>query len=41
MTALAHQFNQTTTGMVVLGMGFKMIGEITDPFAQDGHLNFR
>jgi hypothetical protein len=38
--ALTHQLDQSTTGMVVLGMDLKMIRQVTDPLAQDGHLDF-
>jgi hypothetical protein len=39
--ALTHQLDQSTTGMVVLGMDLKMIRQVTDALAQDGHLDFR
>jgi hypothetical protein len=39
--ALSHQLNQSPTGMVVLGMDLKMIRQVTDALAQDGHLDFR
>jgi hypothetical protein len=39
--ALSHQLDQSSTGMMVLGMDLKMIRQVTDTLAQDGHLHFR
>jgi hypothetical protein len=39
--ALTHQLDQTPTGMVVLGMDLKVVRQVTDALAQDGHLDFR
>jgi hypothetical protein len=35
---LSHQFDQAPAGMVIFGVGLKMIGQVTDTLAQDGHL---
>jgi hypothetical protein len=39
--ALSHQLDQSSTGMVVLGMDLEVIRQVTDALAQDGHLYFR
>jgi len=39
--ALSHQLDQSSTGMVVLGMDLEMTRQVTDALAQDGHLHFR
>ena len=32
LTALAHHLEQSTTGMIVLDVGFEMLGQVVDPF---------
>jgi len=39
-TALGHQFQKTTAGMVVLFVGLEVFGQIGDALGQDSHLNF-
>src|SRR5262249_51008803 len=41
LTALADKLEQPTTRMVVLDVGFEMLGEIVDPLGQNRHLHFR
>src|SRR5215813_10014166 len=41
LTALADKLEQPTTGMVVIDVGFEMLGEIVDTLGQDRHLHFR
>jgi hypothetical protein len=36
---LSHQLNQASAGVVVFGVNLKMVGQVTDPLAQNGHLN--
>jgi hypothetical protein len=38
---LTNEFQKPPAGMVILLMDLKMICEIVDPVAEDGHLNFR
>jgi hypothetical protein len=38
---LSYQLDQSPTGVVVLGMDLKMIRQVRDALAQDGHLDFR
>lgn len=37
---LSHHLQKTPSGMVVLSVGFQMLGEFPDPFAQESHLDF-
>jgi hypothetical protein len=39
VSTLADQFQQTAAGMMIFGMRFKMLGEIHDPFGQQGNLH--
>jgi hypothetical protein len=39
--ALAHHPQQTTTGVVVLGVDFEVASQVGDLFAQNGNLNLR
>src|SRR5690606_24244243 len=39
--ALADELEQTAAGMMILRVGLEMFGEIVDPIAQDGDLDFR
>jgi hypothetical protein len=34
------QLEQSTAGRMVLGMGFKMLGQVLDPLGNEGNLNF-
>ena len=36
---LADQLQQSTPGMMILGVLFKMLGQIRDPFRQQGYLH--
>ena len=39
-TALRHQLEQAAAGVVVLLVGLEVLGEVGDPFGEDGHLDF-
>jgi hypothetical protein len=39
IATLANQFQQTATGMMILGMGFKMLGEVEDSIGQQSNLD--
>jgi hypothetical protein len=36
---LSHQLDQAPAGVVIFGVGLEVVGQITDPLTQDGHLN--
>jgi hypothetical protein len=36
---LSHQFDQAPAGVMVFGVNLEMVGQVTDPLAQNGHLN--
>lgn len=38
---LTDHFEQTTTGMVILLVSLQVFGQIADPLAQEGNLDFR
>src|SRR5690606_21965798 len=38
-TALRHELQETTTGMVVLRVGLEVLGQIVDPLGQNGDLH--
>jgi hypothetical protein len=38
---LSHQFDQAPAGVVIFGVDLEVIGQVTDPLAQNGHLHFR
>ena len=37
ITALTNQFQKASAGMVILGMGLKMLGQVLDPVGQSGY----
>jgi len=39
--ALPHQLQKPVSGMIVLFMLLKVLGEVADPVSQQGDLNFR
>jgi hypothetical protein len=39
--SLTNQFQEALTGMMILAVGFKMLGQILDPIRKKGNLNFR
>jgi hypothetical protein len=39
--ALAHQLDQTPTGVMILGVRLEMVSQVSDPLAQDGYLHLR
>jgi hypothetical protein len=41
MAPLPYQFQQPSSRMVIFHMGLEMLGQIIDPFAEDGDLNLR
>src|SRR5262249_42497334 len=41
LAALPDHLEQPTTGVIVLDVGFEMLGEIVDALGQDRHLHFR
>jgi hypothetical protein len=36
---LSHQFDQAPAGVVIFGVDLEVVGQVTDPLAQNGHLN--
>src|SRR4051794_22485035 len=38
LPALRHKLEEPTAGMVILDVGFEMLGQIVDPFREDGDL---
>ena len=39
--ALPDQLEQATSRIVIVGVRFQVVGEVIDPFAEDGDLDFR
>ncbi len=39
--ALAHEFQESTPGMMILLVGFEVLGEVTDSVTQDSNLDLR
>jgi hypothetical protein len=39
--ALGHEFEQTAAGGVILPVAFEVLGEVVDPFGQQGNLHVR
>src|SRR5688500_9531675 len=39
--ALTYHFQESTTGMMILGVAVEVFGKGIDPFRQDSYLNFR
>src|SRR5215212_6668796 len=40
LPALRHKLEEPTPGMVILDVGLEMLGQIVDPFREDGDLHF-
>ena len=38
-TTCCNHFEQTTTGMIILLVTFKMLSQVVDPFCQNGNLH--